>query len=151
MSCSYSPLNGLPLGGNTEGGRMSVDRAACAREQVINKPSIPYTPSVYPTTVQALITRASGSRTADLALGCGSGVSGVSGVTADRVQQLLAAKLIAVNYSSGTSRIMELQQKTILCNPAPATPIPIIAQVCPPLPPPPGPPYVCKPSNIASY
>ena len=139
MSCSYSPLNGLPLGGNTEGGRM---RACMTQNKV---PNI-CVPTVYPTTVQAVITRASGSRTTDLALGCGSGVSGV---TADRVQQLLAAKLIAVNYSSGTSRIMELQQKTIACNSEPRRPI--IIQACPPLPPPPGPPYVCKPSNIASY
>ena len=145
MSCSYSPLNGLPFGGNTEGGRLDRKAEACVRERIINNVADICIPAVYPKTVQAVITPASGNRTADLALGC----SRSKGVTAERVQQLLAASLIAINYSSGTSRILELEQKTISCNPAPATPIPIIAQVCPPLPPVPGPPYVCKPSRFA--
>lgn len=145
--CSHNPLNGLPLGGNTEGGRLQKETAVCAKSYVNNKASLPYACNQYKTTVQAPITQASGNRTNDLALGC-AGSKG--GVTAERVQQLLKASMTN-NYESETARIMQLQQTTILCNPAPAVPIPIIITQCPPLPPVPGPPYVCKPSRIAPY
>jgi len=128
-------------GANTEGGRLNRSIAAC-----VTVPSKPYRSpecNIYPTTPQAPITQASGNRTSDLALGC-AGVKG--GVTADRVQQLL--KTMGNNFRSETSRIEQLRQKTIACNPGSPTPVPIIIQQCPPLPPVPGPPYVCKPSRV---
>ncbi len=146
--CSYKPLNGLPLGGNTEGGRLQREIAACAT--YISGPSSPFVCNPYKTTVQAPITQASGNRTSDLAAGLCANASGVAskpGVTAERVQQLLAASLTR-NFKSETERTMQLQQTILLCNPAPDVPIPIIVQVCPPLPPVPGPPYVCKPSRL---
>lgn len=151
--CSYKPLNGLPLGGNTEGGRLQKELAICAKSYVNNAPSSAYCCNPYKTTVQAPITQASGNRTNDLALGLCANASGVAskpGVTAERVQQLLAASMTN-NFSTETERIMKLQQTTLLCNPAPDVPIPIIITQCPPLPPVPGPPYVCKPSRIAPY
>jgi len=141
--CSYKPLNGS-LGGNTEGGRLQREIAICAKSYS-NKPSTPYTCNQYPRTVQAPITQASGNRTSDLALGCAS----AKGVTAERVQALLKASMTN-NYGSETERILALQQTTLLCNPAPAIPVPIIITQCPPLPPVPGPPYVCKPSRLTS-
>jgi len=149
MNCGCSgPLNGLPLGGNTEGGRLQKEIALCAKSYV-NKPSTPYCCNPYKATVQATITQASGNRTDDLALGCTGRVLAKGGVTAERVQELLKSSMN--NFASSTERINKLQQTTILCNPAPAFPIPIIVTQCPPLPPVPGPPYVCKPSRIAPY
>jgi hypothetical protein len=148
--CSYKPLNGLPLGGNTEGGRLQKEIAICAKSYTNNKPSSPYACNPYKTTIQPTITQASGNRTSDLALGCTGSVTGKGGVTAERVQELLKASMTN-NFSSETARITRLEQKTILCNPSPAIPVPIIITQCPPLPPVPGPPYVCKPSRIAPY
>lgn len=145
--CSYKPLNGLPLGGNTEGGRLQKETSLCAKSYVNNKPSTPYCCNPYKATVQATITQASGNRTDDLALGCTGSVLAKGGVTAERVQELLKAAMTN-NFASGTERITRLEQKTILCNPAPAFPIPIIITQCPPLPPVPGPPYICKPSRV---
>ena len=148
--CSYKPLNGLPLGGNTEGGRLQKEIAVCAKSYVNNSPSSGYVCNPYHTTVQAPITQASGNRTSDLAAGLCTNAAGVPlkpGVTAERVQQLLAASMTK-NYNSETERIMSVQQKTLLCNPASDVPIPIIITQCPPLPPVPGPPYVCKPSRV---
>ena len=142
--CSYKPLNGLPLGGNTEGGRLQKQLALCEKSYVNNKPSLHSCCNPYKTNVQATITQASGNRTSDLELGC-AGVKG--GVTAERVQELLKASMTN-NFSSETARITRLQQTTIACNPSPDVPIPIIIQQCPPLPPVPGPPYVCKPSRV---
>jgi len=142
--CSHNPLNGLPLGGNTEGGRLSVKSRACS--VINNKPYIPY--CKHPTSIQAPITPASGNRTVDLSLGCG--VS--KGVTADRVQELLARGSMKKNYSSETARILQLQQDILLANPPPATPIPIVIQACPPLPAPPGPPApICILSKSQKY
>jgi len=138
--CSYNPMNGS--GANTEGGRLNRSIAACVG--VSSRPFCPSKCNKYPTTPQPPITQASGNRTSDLALGC---VGAKAGVTADRVQQLLRASLTN-NFRSETSRIERLQQKTIACNPASATPVPIIIVQCPPLPPVPGPPYVCKPSRV---
>lgn len=143
--CSYKPLNGLPLGGNTEGGRLQKETALCAKSYVNNKASSPYCCNPYKTTVQATITPASGNRTDDLTLACTGSVLAKGGVTAERVQELLKSSMN--NFPSGTARITRLEQTTILCNPAPAFPIPIIVTQCPPLPPVPGPPYVCKPSR----
>ena len=137
--CSYKPLNGLPLGGNTEGGRLQRELALC--NGYVNKPSSPYCCNPYKTTVQATITQASGNRTSDLELGCD-----VRGITAERVQEILRKS--RNNFSSETSRIMSREQNTIGCNPRSDVPIPIIIQQCPPLPPVPGPPYVCKPSRV---
>ena len=143
MSCSgclFNPMNGS--GGNTEGGRLNRSIAECVR--VSAKPFCPADCYKYPTTPQAPITQASGNRTSDLALGC---AGAKAGVTAERVQQLLRASMMN-NFTSETSRIERLQQKTIACNPPSATPVPIIILQCPPLPPVPGPPYVCKPSRV---
>jgi hypothetical protein len=129
-------------GANTEGGRLNRSISACVG--VSSRPFCPAVCNKYPTTPQAPITQASGNRTSDLALGC-AGAKG--GVTAERVQQLLRASMMN-NFTSETSRIERLQQKTIACNPPSATPVPIIILQCPPLPPVPGPPYVCKPSRV---
>jgi hypothetical protein len=145
---NYSPdhcrkgivLNGLPLGGNTEGGRL--------QKQLM------YTPVVIPqkgngaecgclakklgaTVVNATITQSESSRATQLALGC-SGT--VSGVTAARVAELMASRLTKRNFGSEGVRIARQQQATLSCSTGSSLPNPIILQVCPPLPPPPGPP-----------
>ena len=140
--CSFNPMNGS--GGNTEGGRLNRSISACMTVSL--KPFCPAACYKYPTTPQPPITQASGNRTNDIAAGiCSTNPKG--GVTADRVQQLLRASLTN-NFASENSRIERLQQKTIACNPPSATPVPIIIVQCPPLPPVPGPPYVCKPSRV---
>lgn len=130
--CSSNPLNGLPLGGNTEGGRLQREQAACVH--VNNSPVATYCCSPYKETVQAPITRSSGSRTDDLALGC----SRKEGVTIARAQALLAT--VGTHYKSGTERVMSIQQQVIACSATNGIPIPIVIVQCPPLPPPPAPP-----------
>jgi len=125
---SYNPQNGLPFGGNTEGGRLQRKGFPAT----INKSSTSYI-CTYPTSIQSTITPASGNRTNDLALGC------ARGITADRVQALLDKK-ITKNFSTETARILQLQQNILLENPDSPTPIPIVIQRCPPLAPPPAPP-----------
>jgi hypothetical protein len=132
--CSSNPLNGLPLGGNTEGGRLQREQAACAKKHVDNGPVTAYCCSPYKETVQAPITPTSGSRTDDLALGCNQ----KQGVTIARVQALLAT--VGTRYKSGTERVMSIQQQVIACSATNGIPIPIIIEQCPPLPAPPGPP-----------
>ena len=134
-------MNGLPLGGNTEGGRLQREQARC--QHIINKPSSPVCCSVYKNTVQAVITPNSANRTTDLALGC-SGRK--PGVTADRVRQLLAS-VKGSPYNSQGVRIAAIQQTILNCS-TNLIPSPIIVQTCPPLPPPPGPPYICRPAKI---
>jgi hypothetical protein len=56
-----------------------------------------------------------------------------------------------MSFQSQSVRIAAKQQAVLSCSPAPAVPVPIIAQQCPPLPPPPGPPYICSPSRVAKY
>lgn len=143
---NYSPdhfrkgivLNGLPLGGNTEGGRL--------QKQLMHTPVvIPQkgngaeclclekklgAPVVNPT-----ITQSESSRITQLTLGC-SGTT--SSVTAARVAALLAAP--KRNFGSEGVRIARQQQATLSCSTGSSLPNPIILQVCPPLPPPPGPP-----------
>jgi hypothetical protein len=133
--CSSNPLNGLPLGGNTEGGRLSKETSACTKRYVNNKPVTPYCCSPYRNnTIQPIITSNSENRTIDLASGCNQR----QGVSIDRVQALLRTS--GMNYSSGTERVMSIQQKTIACAGTNTIPYPIIIVQCPPLPPPPAPP-----------
>ena len=133
MSCLKKPLNGLPLGGNTEGGRLQKEIARCSQNYVIGKASSPYCCPAYNNTVQAEITSAEGNRISDLALGCYKG----RGVSQDRIQQLLSAPR---SFNSQSLRIASIQQSVLTCSPNPAVPIPIITVICPPLPSPPGPP-----------
>jgi hypothetical protein len=95
------------------------------------KASSQYCCSPYKNTVQAEITPAEGNRISDLAEGC------VRGVSQDRIRQLLSGPR---SFSSQSVRIAAIQQAVLTCSPAPAVPIPIVIQQCPPLPPPPGPP-----------
>ena len=143
---NYSPdhfrkgivLNGLPLGGNTEGGRLQKQlmytpvviaqqgngaECACLAKKLSAPP------------VGVTITQSESSRTTQLTLGC-SGTA--SSVTAERVAQLLAAP--KRNFGSEGVRIARQQQATLSCSTGSSLPNPIILQVCPPLPPPPGPP-----------
>jgi hypothetical protein len=142
MSCAKKPLNGLPLGGNTEGGRLQVEMGKAALCYKNGNASSPYCCSPYKKTIQAEITSAEGNRISDLAEGC------VRGVTQDRIKQLLSGPR---SFQSQSVRIAAKQQAVLSCSPAPAVPVPIIAQQCPPLPPPPGPPYICSPSRVAKY
>ena len=134
--CSSNPLNGLPLGGNTEGGRLNKEMSICAKRYVNNKPVTEYCcPPYRNNTVQPVITQNSGNRTSDLALGC----SQRQGVSINRVQALLQTS--GTNYPSETARIMSVQQQTITCaGTNNDIPVPIIIVECPPLPAPPGPP-----------
>jgi hypothetical protein len=142
MCCTNKALNGLPLGGNTEGGRLQREIMRCSENYVIGKASSEYCCSPYKKTVQAEITSAESNRISDLAQGC------VRGVTQDRIQQLLSGPRY---FKTHTARISAVEQSLLKCSPPPAVPIPIIAQQCPPLPPPPGPPYICSQSRLAKY
>lgn len=142
MSCAKKPLNGIPLGGNTEGGRLQVELGKAEKCYKNGKASSPQCCSPYKNTIQAEITSAEGNRTSDLAQGC------VRGVTQERIQQLLSGPR---SFQSQSVRIAAIQRAVVTCSPAPAVPVPIIIQQCPPLPPPPGPPYICSPSRLANY
>jgi hypothetical protein len=142
MSCAKKPLNGLPLGGNTEGGRLQVEIGKAEKCYKNGNASSQYCCSPYKKTIQAEITSAESNRISDLAQGC------VRGVTQERIQQLLSGPRY---FSSQTARISAVQQSLLKCSPSPAVPVPIIAEQCPPLPPPPGPPYICSPSRVAKY
>jgi hypothetical protein len=145
MSCSYNPLNGLPLGGNTEGGRLDREQARCAKNYTVNKASSPACCSPYKNSVQATITQNSANYTSDLSLGC----SVKGGVTGERVRQLLAS-VKGSPYNSQGVRIAAIQQAVLNCS-TNLIPSPIIIQACPPLPPPPGPPYICRPAKNPNY
>jgi hypothetical protein len=142
MSCSNKPLNGLPFGGNTEGGRLQREIMRCSENYVIGKASSPYCCPPYKKTIQAEITSAESNRISDLAQGC------VRGVAQDRIQQLLSGPR---SFRSQSVRIAAIQQAVLTCSPQSTVPIPIITEQCPPLPPPPGPPYICSPSRLANY
>jgi hypothetical protein len=142
MSCTKKPLNGLPLGGNTEGGRLQKELGKAEKCYKNGNAASPYCCSPYKKTIQAEITSAESNRISDLAQGC------VRGVTQERIKQLLSGPK---SFQSQSVRIAAIQQAVLSCSPAPAVPIPIIAEQCPPLPPPPGPPYVCSPSRLANY
>ena len=132
---SPTPLNGLPLGGNTEGGRLNKEMSSCAKRYVNNKPVTEYCCSPYRNnTVQPVITSNSGNRTSDLTVGCNQR----QGVSIDRVQALLRTS--GMNYPSETARLMAIQQRVIACAPTNLIPVPIIIVECPPLPAPPAPP-----------
>ena len=62
MCCPKNTLNGLPLGGNTEGGRLHRHIEKCNETQVINKVKSPYCCSPYKKTIQAEITSSEGNR-----------------------------------------------------------------------------------------
>ena len=142
MYCAKKPLNGLPYGGNTEGGRLQKELGKAEKCYKNGNVSSPYCCSPYKKTVQAEITSAEGNRISDLAQGC------VRGVTQDRIQQLLSNPR---SFQSQSVRIARIQQAVVTCSPASIVPIPIIIEQCPPLPPPPGPPYICSPSRVANY
>ncbi len=142
MSCAKKPLNGLPLGGNTEGGRLQKEIMRCSETYFIGKASSPHCCPAYKKTIQAEITSAESNRISDLAQGC------VRGVTQDRIKQLLSGPR---HFNSQSSRIAELQQRVLQCSPPSVVPIPILTEQCPPLPPPPGPPYICSPRRVANY
>jgi hypothetical protein len=142
MCCPKNTLNGLPLGGNTEGGRLHLHIEKCNQTQVINKVKSPYCCSPYKKTIQAEITSSEGNRISDLSLGC------VRGVTQDRIQQLLSSPR---RFPSQTARLTKVQQDVINCSDRTSVPVPIITTPCPPLPPPPGPPYICSVARIIKY
>ena len=142
MSCAKKPLNGLPLGGNTEGGRLQKELGKAWECYKNGNATSPYCCSPYKKTIQAEITSAESNRISDLAEGC------VRGVTQERIQQLLSGPR---SFQSQSVRIAAIQRAVVTCSPAPTVPIPIIAEQCPGLPPPPGPPYICSPSRLANY
>jgi hypothetical protein len=142
MSCAKKPLNGIPLGGNTEGGRLQVELGKAWECYKNGKASSPFCCSPYKKTIQGEITSAERNRISYLTQGS------VRGVTQERIKQLLSGPR---SFQSQSVRIAAIQQAVLSCSPAPTVPIPIIAEQCPPLPPPPGPPYICSPSRLANY
>jgi hypothetical protein len=96
--------------------------------------------SVYPQTAQAPITPAESTRIYSLTV-ASSGVNyGGTGVTQDRVRQLLATAGSARQFESEGVRTDRLIQKTLECKDTTPFTRPIIVEQCPPLPPPPAPP-----------